>query len=393
MLRGKLAISTLGLAAMTACQLDVPIDPAGLVSPLNSALAGLDREIERSLADPLGTHPYPVLLGGDAERVYYTTNLGDIEFDFPGPTGDLILPGLLGPVNLYLYDIDKRQRDLAETVFLAGATQAFTSFVTDGEYLAYVRLLDPADADGTPQVVVARVEGGDHRVLFNSDGAGDRLADFNLALDDGRLAMILTDAEFESTRIRVEDLTGLQPTREIDAAFSGPIALHGDRLASVEQTSAGAFDLVLRNLQTDEVVVVARNLRTPFPSEVALFLTDNTLVWSEPSPDGLTRVLVHDVPTGLSRVWNDGVSGRLAGATDVEYLVEERVARLPQAADLINVYRFDLEGRSKRLAQFRADGLSGQTRVLGNHAAWVNPERRIVLAPLPSGDRLIFKPF
>ena len=58
----------LGLA--TACNFNVPFDPAELVRPIDEALNSLQNGLEGALADPFGTRPFPVLVGGDGERVY-----------------------------------------------------------------------------------------------------------------------------------------------------------------------------------------------------------------------------------------------------------------------------------------------------------------------------------
>lgn len=53
----------------------------------------------------------------------------------------------------------------------------------------------------------------------------------------------------------------------------------------------------------------------------------------------------------------------------------------------------EVGGRERKLADFRTTGLSGQSRILGNRAVFVNPDRRIVIVPLDGGDRRSFKPF
>lgn len=91
-------------------------------------------------------------------------------------------------------------------------------------------------------------------------------------------------------------------------------------------------------------------------------------------------------------MWADGVTGELAGASDTHFVTAEYLEEFA-APMKVRVVRYDAGARTKKLAEFRADGLAGQVRAIGNRAAWVNPDREVVLAPLAGGDRTAFKPF
>jgi len=147
---------------------------------------------------------------------------------------------------------------------------------------------------------------------------------------------------------------------------------------------------VLRAVAHREPDRVPYNLRlTEAP---AVILSSNKLVWSEPSGPSVALVHAYDIPTGVTRVWVDSAAGWLAGATD-DYFVTEEYAEQDNGVERITVRRYDLDGAAHELANFRADGLAGQTQVIGNSAAWVNPERRVTLAPLAGGSRTQFRPF
>ncbi len=107
----------------------------------------------------------------------------------------------------------------------------------------------------------------------------------------------------------------------------------------------------------------------------------------------MSRIRAYDIPTGTTRLWADDVIGDLTGATDDFFITEQYVTNSPEGADRIVLRRYDAEGRAVKLADFRAQGLAGQSRILGDRAAWVNPERRILLQPLAGGDRTRFDPY
>ena len=208
----------------------------------------------------------------------------------------------------------------------------------------------------------------------------------------GRLAFVIHGLNENIDRLRVEDLTLIDPTLEIE---TGPVLafdLRRNWLAYIEESLEGPVRVILRDLGTDESIIVADGLRLEFRCP-ALFLAENSLVWSEPTADGLSRVYVYDIPSDTTWLWADAVLGRLAGASDEYFVTEEYVERLPQKPDKFIIRRCDLDSDVREFADFHADGLAGQTGVIGDRAVWVNPERKIVLAPLGGGDRIIFRPF
>ncbi|MBN2559882.1 MAG: hypothetical protein JXQ75_03005 [Phycisphaerae bacterium] len=382
MRKGRLSLALGLLLAVSAC------DETSL-----SQIAGL-------LEDPLGTQPYPVIIGGDDAQVFYATNLGDITFRFPGLTYDTVLPGFLGPSNVYQFT--KKKPELIRALVPAGPTDptAMTKVVTDGRYVAYACSLSQAPLFKNDILVVEDLwlfGPLNPRVVFDREGRDDLDFGSDMVLDSGRLVFAVRDDTNHVSQIHVEDLTGADPTREIEVGeFVWSLALRGNLLVHTENNE-GQHRVVLRDLATDEVTLLADDARF-LASDV--FLTANSVVWAESVYSSETsRVMAWDVPTATRSVWSDSVLGELAGATDDFLLTQEQIAYGPpivnpdNKADMIIVRRYDRDGKSRKLAEFRWTGLSGQAQVIGNRAAWVKPNRKIVLAPLDGGDRTTFKPF
>jgi hypothetical protein len=374
------------------CNVNVPFDPSDLVRPIDDVFEGVQEGLADAVADPLGAKPFPVLVGGDNERVFYATSLTDIRINFPGATNDVVIPGFLGPSNLYRFE--RKERELIRPLIPGGAVGRLA---TDGRYVAYVAY--PELNPPREQLRVTDLETFADYAVF--DGASDdasTVLTVGMALSSGRLAFLLAELDGGAGRLRIEDLKEIDPTTEIEIRgdVSGdppPFDLRGNRLALVERADDGSLFLSLRDLSTDTSTVIAERLRMSFRVEARVVLTDNSLVWSEPADDGLSRILRHDLTSGVTRVWVEAARGELAGATDEFLVTEEPIYRRPDRADQISVHRYDLGGERRTLATFRADGLAGQTRVIGNRAVWVNAERKIVIAPLNGGDRTIFRPF
>jgi hypothetical protein len=251
----------------------------------------------------------------------------------------------------------------------------------------------------------------DTEVIFEGDEDEPSIVPSNLVLDDGRLAFTIADlndasgpaiddegnvpalSALPARRLRVEDLDGLEPTLEIEAPAIGRFALRGSRLAYVAESEDGTIDLWLRDLNTDVSEIVAENLHVDDLNEIRVAWSANKLWWREPAAENLSRVWAFDLVEGTVELRSEAVIGRLVGGDDDRFVTEEYVRRLPQQADRIKIRRYDADGKVKELASFRADGLAGQTTVMGDRAVWVNPERKIVIAPLAGGDRTIVKPF
>ncbi len=374
------------MTAPTGCTLESPIDPANLTDDLFGFLSGLENQLENAIEDPLDTKPFPVLLGGNSQRLFYATNLGDIRINFPGPTNDIVLPGLLGPSNLYQF-ADK-QRDLLRPLVPAGA---FTSLATDGANVAFVAVtrLDPP-IRVTVVAAPASLLPGSETILYDSDVDALSLLPGTLDADDARVVFALFDSESGAEFVRVVDLLQPDAALEIEVAGFVHAMLDNDRLLLVEADEDGNATITLRDLATDERAVVAENVRSRFG--VNAFLTPNFVVWSDTDVNGDARVTRYEIETGESRVWAPSVNGRLTGAADDFFLTEEVIEERGEPTR-IAVFRYNDDGTSKRLARFRADGLAGQSRIIGDRAVWVNKDRRIVVAPLVGGDRTIIKPF
>lgn len=385
---GKLT-TLAAILALAGCSVDVPINPAAGYQPLDDLINGLQSGFEDAVEDPLGAKPFPLLMGGDSERVFYATNLTDIRLKFRGPVNDVILPGIIGPSNVY--QLAGKQRELIRPLVPAGA---FSGFATDGRFMAWMTIPEVESEALLQQIVVADLFSFSERVLYSTETDGGMIASSTLALNDGRLAFaIADDADFVSQRLRIEDLDDTGPAIEIAGGQFANVRLRGNRLAYVETSADGAVRIMLRDLSSEESIEVASDVRAAAFS-IGLVLTGNTLVWSDESNGDLTRITAYDFATGESREWVDAARGRLAGATDDYVVTEERVGgRFPNKADRLVIRKYDIDGKPKQMADFRADGFAGQTRVLGDRVVWVNPDRRIVVQPLPGGDRKIFRPF
>lgn len=371
------------------CSLDVGADLSGLGGGLGDALDDIGSSVENILEDPFGNNPGPVLVGGDRERVLYATNIGDIEIRFRGRTNDIVIPGYLGPSNVYQFR-DKKRELLRPLVF----SGSFLGLTTDGEDLAYISVSEAGG--GFPKAVWVGALGGltQTAVFDEREDENLLLVSGQIALDRGRVAFLVDDLEAGTTTLRVVDTREAGGDREFIADVIGQFRFKGDRLAFLQRSAAdGTVQLVLVNLALDEAKILAPDIRAEFVDEVALFLTDNAVVWAEPSAADLFRVSRYDVPTAVTRVWSDAVEGRLAGASDDFFVTEQFIERFPDAANQITVRRYNGEGAVKTLATFRADGLAGQAMLLGDRAAWVNDDKEIVLAPLSGGERTIFAPF
>lgn len=386
-MRGLISLGVFaGLVFVCGCNFNVPVDPSDLFQPIDNLIDDIDNTVDDLVTDPLNSNPYPVLVGGDNARVYYTTNIGDTRINFPGATNDIVIPGYVGPSNLYQFA--SRRRELIRPLIPTGS---YFGLATDGQRIAYIAVTDSTEI--SKQLIVADVNSLESEVIFVQylDDTTDNLGS-GLALDDGRLVFVLSNSE-QGSRLRIEDLTGIEPAIEIEADTFRDFKLRGDRLAYMVVSEAGTNDLLLRNLSTNETTVVALGLRVNYSNDARVELTDNFVVWSEPNFEDSDRVMAYNIVDGTTSVWADSVVGILAGANDEHFVTEEFVERYPDAANKYKVRRYDLNGSVRVLAEFRADGLAGQTTVIGDRAAWVNPERKVVLAPLAGGDRTIFEPF
>ena len=375
-----------GLTALflASCNVNAPFDPTNVFRPLDDALENAEQFADNLVEDPLGSKPFPVIIGGDNAKVFYATNLGDVRVNFPGPTNDLVFPLFDGPSNLY--SIENKTRDLVRP--LVPASGAF-GLVTDGDSFAYLSSEDP---NSRPISLVSdSVYFPAPTVVFQSRPEdGTTLLVGLLAMDAGRLAFVVTDENSQTAVLHLEDLYGTVPGLEIETKWITAIDLKGARLAYAGADLDGVLRIHLRDLNADTDTTVAE-LRAEF-GVWGLGLTENRLFWEETVDYERSRVVVFDVPTNETRVWADSAPGRFAGAND-EYFVTEEYFERDNGAGVYTIRRFDELGREKKLATFRADGLAGQTTVLGDRVVWVNPDRKIVITPLAGGDRISFRPY
>lgn len=388
MLRYTTALLTTVILTTTACNLDIPLNPASLGRPVTNFFNDLEESADRAVADPFEVRPFPRLIGGNNRDVFYATNLADVRIDFAGPTNDLILPGIPGPSNLYAYDTQNRERDLINPFIPTGVFfTPFANLATDGEFVAYA-----ITSDTGIRIEAGRV-GQSADIVFQSTEDGQRVSSLDLALDDGQLAFQIFDAETDTFAIRVIDLLRDNDARDIPTEGTVRLDLRDDLLAFFVETESRTTRIELFDLVTGESTIIADDVRLDLRLENNIYITDNLVVWDEATASGLNRISAYDIPTDTSFVWADGVAGRLAGATDDFFIMEETEFRLPRNPDRIFVRRFDAEGQMRTLARFPREGLAGQTAVVGQFVAWVNPERQVILAPIAGGDRLSFKPF
>jgi len=337
-----------------------------------------------------------VIIGGDDAQVFYATNLGDVPFSPPGVTYDSVITGFFGPSNEYQFSRRKPEliRPLTPT-----AADVWTRPITDGRYLVYWagNRLD----SGLGAIVAEDLEllgPLNPRTIFDPEGEGESNTHIvnDLVLDSARVAFTLYNFKEKISRIRIIDLFG-DATREIEVEGRvWSLALLGNHLAYTVRFEQ-QDQILLRDLATEEGPLLAVDVR--FIKSDA-FLTQNSVIWGEGEwSDEFSRVWIHDIPSGTKRVWTDNIQGVLVGATDEFLITEEEIAYDPfpfnpeNKPDMIVVRRYDRDGKVRKLAEFRWTGQSGQTRVIGDRAVWVNPRRKIVLAPLDGSDRTIFKPF
>jgi hypothetical protein len=380
------------LFAAAGCTVDFPFDPTASVDPLFDALRDAEKDIGDAIADPFDSRPFPVIVGGDSERIFYATSLTDVRINFPGPISDQVVQSFVGPSNLYEYA--NKQRRLIRPLIPSGAVAGIAA---DGRFLAYVVVADVTSDPAQSRLFVSQFGLADERMLFESVVGGAQFISPNLKLDAGRLAYVISEFEFTDggspgnhvgDTLFVDRLDDAAEPLAVDAEFVGSFDLRGDDLICDAQID-GVRSVLLLNVATGEQTTLSENPACP----VAVALANNTAVWSETIEFGTQRAFAYDLATGERRVWADAVAGWLSGATDSHFLTEERVQQSQRDPVRLVVRRHDLEGNSKKLAEFRADGLAGQSQILGDRAVWVKPNRRVVTVPLAGGDRKSFAPF
>jgi len=379
--RLPLALGVL-LAIMAGCTIDVPNLP---LDGLDSFADRLENAFDNLVEDPLDTNPYPVLVGGDSSKTFYATSLTDVKLNFQRPTNDVVLASFVGPSNLYVRE--DKQRELIQALIPTGA---YYGMSTDGTWLAYAQF-DGTTDDPSYQVIARDIDYGDAYVVFDSATEALELdwPQGRLPMSDGRLAVLLMSEDWTTSQLRVVDLEAGEVEFEIVDQYMASPDLRGNYLAYALERD-GEWQVVLKSLSNGETTVVANEVRSEWGPTV--MLTENAVVWSEDSDD-TARIYRYDIPSGETRVWREDAQGTLAGANDNYFVTELYTYNDVTNVERISVYRYDASGNEKRLANFRADGLAGQTCILGDNAAWVNPDRDVILAPLAGGSRAQFRPF
>jgi hypothetical protein len=385
-------LGALGLM-LGACNVDVPVDPAAFFSSINRSAGQIGDAIQDAITDPLDAKPFPVLLGGNSARVYYATNLLDIRLNFPGPTNDIVLPSPVGPTHLYELDVARRERTLLQPFVPASAYEfdLLSAVATDGEYIAFI----DTQGDGADRRFAVRAGrlGNASTVLFSGNAEGDVFIQTPLMVDAGRVAFVTLNFNRGISRLVVHDLTGADATLALQAHGYGRIALRGTQLAYVEFVDDNTADVLLRDVQTGETTILAEQLHADiYYNEITVLLTGNTAVWTEPVSGGLHRVVAYDIATGQTQLWADAIAGTLTGATDTQFLTQQRIYR-ENRRDNLAIDLHEPGKQARRLATFSADGQAGQAKIMGANAVWVNPDRQILIAPLAGGDRIRMAPY
>lgn len=370
---------------LIGCTIEAPFDPLSVVGPLANAIESIQKEIENAVADPLDSKPFPVLIGGDSERIFYATNLGDIRITFPGRSNDLVLPGLLGPSNLYVHQ--GGERSLLRPLVVGGT---FTGAATDGEWVTYVQWIDQENPG--PYRLLAGPTGlpGFDSSIYEIDPAAGWIYPA-VDADAGRAAFVTRELDVELDVLRVVDLGSQAITAEISAAEIVSFDLKVNRLAWAERT-ADSVVVRLRDLTTAEDRTLATGIRSG-AGEVDVFVTLNAVVWNEPTSAGVSRVVSFDLLEERQAVRADAIPGALAGATDTVLVTQEYTQDSLASPWRITIRRHTPEEPDKVLAEFRADGLAGQARILGDRIVFVNRERKIVVASLVGEGRTNFEPY
>jgi len=379
------------LVVPLACNVQLPVDPSEVLAPIDELVNEGQRGFERAVADPLDIDPFPIVIGGSSAKVYYATNLADVRIDFPGRTTDLVIPGFFAPSNLYEIDLVSKRRNLIRPLVPVGAGGLFISdVVTDGAYFAYLSSRDALS--GGKQQLYAGALADPNLPLIIETGVAATFALF-VGLDDGRLVYVVANYSDDSRpRLVIHDLVRDDDGFETDDVSLVAASLRGPNLVYAECCDAAAR-IVLVDLSRGESTVIADAGPGGDLYVEDLYVTDNSVVWSEMATDETLRISAYDIPSGETRVWADAVVGRLTGASDEFFLTEDLVERWPQAKDKIVIRRHDLDGTVHKLAEFRNEGWAGQSTILGDRAVWVNPARKIILAPLAGGGRMSFAPF
>lgn len=372
---------------IVGCTANFPFDPANVFEFPGDSFKSIQEDFEDFLADPLGIKPFPVVVGGDSERIYYATNLSDVRLNLNGPSNDLVIPGFYGPSNLYKYE--DNQREMIRPLVPAAL---FGESATDGVNVVYVTYPLPGE-DGAARVVACDVSWGEPWVLFDAAELDPDTFVASLKLSEGRVAFVMGTGVEGNVIIRIEDLTGGEPTRDIDAGWWwSNFDLKGNLLAYQVRPDEGSQQLFLLDLASEEEPVLLAEL-PPSTAFESVHITDNKVVWDEWTGITSAGVKAYDIPSGTTRTWADAVDGKLTGAADNHFLTEEYVLGNNNMTERIVIRLREVEGNERKLADFRADGLAGQSCILGDRAIFVNPDRRIVVAPLDGGDRVNFRPF
>lgn len=359
--------------ALPSCTIEAPFDPATLLLP-GSTLGETLEKFGQQLEDPFNNRPTPVLLGGDSKRIFYATDLTEIDIRFDGPTNDIVLPGFIGPSNVYVHE--DGERSLVRRLV---ATGALWRLATDGASVAFVQKPGiGTDAQENDLVL-------DGEVLL-SHAPGDETFFADIVLVEGTLAVTeqSLDGAFAS-RIHVFEAASGEARFLISAQVVSRLSLLGDELVYWTNVG-GVYRLIGFNVVSGENKTLAESSSPPLD----VFQSANRVVWSEEIDFEHARVMALDRASGQVTTLAETISGRLAGATDQIFVSEEEFTADNDVTGRIAVRRHDVDGTVEELANIRADRRAGQTFVAGDRAVFVNDDQRVVVVPLADGERFNF---
>lgn len=361
---------------LPACSIESPFDPASLLLPGSSISRAL-QQFGQGLQDPFNNHPTPVLLGGDAERIFYATDLTEVDIRFDGPTNDIVIPGFLGPSNVYAHE--DGDRTLVRRLIPTGA---LWRVATDGQNVAFVQKPGFGTDDQQNELVL------NGEVLLSLAPGDDAFFSDVVLVEGALVAAVQSLADDFAARIHIFEAFSGEQQFLVSAHIVSSLNLLGDHL--VYWTDADSvFRLVDFNVVSGENTTLVE--RTSLPYDVVQ--SSNRIVWSEEVDFDHARVVAFDRSSGETETLAETIRGRLAGATDSAFVIEETFAADNDITSRIAIRRHGDDGSVEELANIRADRHAGQTIVVGNRAVFVNDDQKIVVVPLHGGQRINFEPF
>ena len=262
----------------------------------------IQEDLEDFLADPLGIRPFPVIVGGDSERIYYATNLSDISVNFPGPSNDLVIPGFYGPSNLYKYE--DKQREMIRPLVPAFVFGAST---TDGFHVIYLRNSLPGQ-EGNLQLVACDIVWSEPWVLFDAAESDPNSYVGEPVISSGRVAFVISAYDEANAVVRVVEVTSGEVICEIEVGWWSNLDLKGNLLAYQVQPDEGPEQLFLLDLASGDEALLLSEL--PLSNTIrSVHITDNKVVWDEWTGSSSAGIKAYDISSGTTETWIDAISG------------------------------------------------------------------------------------